>query len=168
MYSSIAIANYFLDLAEAEDQYLTPLKLQKLVFIAHGWHLALYEEPLIWERVEAWRWGPVISPVYDEFKYYGNHPITGRGTTIRRMSQDPRDIIEDIPEVDANDIKTREFLDKVWEVYGKYTGTQLANLTHTKKSPWHQVWYEKNKGARDKAVINDSIIQHYYTNSPNE
>ena len=138
MYPSIAIANYFLDLAEAEDHYLTPLKLQKLVFIAHGWHLALYEEPLISERVEAWRWGPVISPVYHEFKYYGNTPITGRGTMIRRMSQNPRDIVEDIPKVDADDIKTREFLDKVWEVYGGYTGIQLANLTHTEKSPWHQ------------------------------
>ena len=168
MYPSIAIANYFLDLAKSEDQYLTPLKLQKLVFIAHGWHLALHEEPLISERVEAWRWGPVISPVYHEFKYYGNTPITGRGTMIRRMSQDPRDIIEDIPEVDTDDKDTKKFLDEVWEVYGGYTGIQLANLTHTKKSPWHQVWYKKNKGAQDKAVIDDAIIQHYYTNSPNE
>ena len=162
MYSSIAIANYFLDLAENKGEPLDALKLQKLVFIAHGWHLAIHNEPLISERVEAWRWGPVISQVYDVFKYYGDKEITGRGTMMRRMSQDPRDIIEDIPKVKADDKDTIEFLNEVWKVYGEYSGIQLANLTHEKGSPWHQVWHKQNNSAQRGAVIDDRIIQNYY------
>ncbi len=162
MYPSIAIANYFLDLADKNGEIITPLKLQKLVFIAHGWHLALYKEPLISERVEAWRWGPVISQLYHEFKHFGNQPITGRGTAIHKISQNPFSLQFITPEVDADDRKTREFLNEVWKIYGGYTGIQLANLTHEEESPWHQVWHKENRRAQRGAVIDDQIIQNYY------
>ena len=70
MYSAIAVANCFLDIADAQSRPITPLKIQKLVYIAHGWHLAIYEEPLIVELVEAWKWGPVIPLLYHEFKNF--------------------------------------------------------------------------------------------------
>ena len=44
-YSAKEIANYFLELSAKKD--ISPLKIQKLVYIAHGWHLALYGEPLV-------------------------------------------------------------------------------------------------------------------------
>jgi len=44
------------------------MKLQKLVYYAHGWHLALNNEPLIDEQVECWQYGPVISSLFHEFK----------------------------------------------------------------------------------------------------
>lgn len=53
-YPAIAIANYFLKLGKERGIAINPMKLNKLVYLAHGWHLALYDLSLIDEMVEAW------------------------------------------------------------------------------------------------------------------
>ena len=64
-YSSKAVANSFLDIAEAGNvNDISPMKLQKLVYYAHAWHLAFLGQPLIREEVQAWKFGPVIPDVY--------------------------------------------------------------------------------------------------------
>ena len=65
-YDVRAVANFFLDQAQEEGQKLDHMKLQKLAYIAHGWHLAITGEPLFHERVEAWPYGPVIPDLYHE------------------------------------------------------------------------------------------------------
>lgn len=77
-----AVANYFLDKAREDGVDLSPMKLQKLIYFAHGWHLAIYGEPLIDESVEAWAWGPVISSIYHDFKKYGRDPITSPAVVV--------------------------------------------------------------------------------------
>src|SRR5437870_3577302 len=81
-YEARAIANYFLDLAKLANQELNPMKIQKLVYYAHGWNLALDGQPLIDEAVEAWTYGPVIPSLYHEFKKYGGGPITSKASKI--------------------------------------------------------------------------------------
>ena len=94
----------------------------------------------------------------------------GRGTIgiIRQISQDTQDILEVIPNVDADDANTIRFLDKVWEVYRKYTGVQLANLTHEEGSPWHQVWHNGDNNAQHRVAIDDSTIRNHYQNLSTE
>ena len=40
-----------------------------------GFHLALFNEVLFEEEIEAWKYGPVISKEYYTFKVYGNNSI---------------------------------------------------------------------------------------------
>lgn len=68
-YSAKAIANKFLDIAESEGAKIDPMKMQKLVYIAHGWGLGFLGEPLITQDIEAWKYGPIISDLYHEFKH---------------------------------------------------------------------------------------------------
>ena len=84
-YRSLAVANWFIE----NLSKITPLKLQKLIYFAHGWHLAIRDQPLIDELVEAWEYGPVIPNVYHEFKVFGNQPITETGT-VWEMSDDKK------------------------------------------------------------------------------
>ena len=52
MYSSKAIANFFLDRGMDDDIEISPMKIIKLVYIAHGYHLAVTDVALIEDYVQ--------------------------------------------------------------------------------------------------------------------
>ena len=153
-YKAKAVANFFLDCASAEKKKLDPMKLQKLLYVAHGWHLALDNEPLIDERVEAWRYGPVIPSLYHEFKGVGSGPIEGYATrfNIHKLEFEEPRIDDADPIVD--------FLERIWDVYGEFTAVQLSNMTHQPESPWGKTW-SQNRGVRNLNISNDVIGEHY-------
>ena len=61
---SLAVANWFLEKAWRNNHNITAMSLQKLVYFAHCWQLALYNEPLTNEFPQAWSWGPVFRDIY--------------------------------------------------------------------------------------------------------
>src|ERR1700689_5397887 len=77
-YPASAIANELIKLSlQKTNSGLSPMKVQKLVYFAHGWYLALTGgRPMINEPVEAWKFGPVVPSLYYELKKYGETPIT--------------------------------------------------------------------------------------------
>lgn len=144
-YSAKAIANNFIDRANAAGQEITPMKMQKLVYIAHGWHLAVHDEPLIDETVEAWKFGPVIPSLFQAFKRYGASPITDYAGDAR------------LP----NDAKVRDVINQVMGVYGNKDAIYLMRLTHAKGSPWRSVRDEGNISPYGE-VIGDDVIKNHF------
>ncbi len=146
-----SVANFFIDIAGPGKKGISPLKLQKLVYFSHGWHLAIFDEPLIDEPIEAWRYGPVIDSLYHEFKRFGNNPITSPATL-------PIDDEFRIVPPPADEM-TRKLLNKVWEAYGKIHAHQLANITHRSDTPWSKTW---RPDSQENAVIDNKIIKAHY------
>jgi len=139
-FSADAVANYFLMLADREERSLDPMKLQKLVYFAHGWHLALTGRPLLSEPIQAWSYGPVIYSIYSEFKKYGDQPITSRAQEIRVENDGVATYEPDI-KMENQDLSwgksvSKAIIERVWALYKDYTGIQLSNLTHTEGTPW--------------------------------
>lgn len=153
-----AVANYFLEKAKRDGRGLTPLQVIKLVYIAHGWHLALTDEKLIEESPQAWQYGPVITSLYHELKGYGNKPISSL------LLSDFGPIYVDGTSGPCEPIRIQPteglepFLDRIWTVYGGLSGMQLSNLTHQANTPWHEAYDE---GVRNKQIDNDRIKEHY-------
>ena len=156
-YSSLAVANTFIDIAKKEDKLLTPMKLQKLVYFAHGWYLALEEKPLIHEQVEAWKYGPVIPTIYHEFKVYGTNGI--KKQAYESQLDESFNIITTKPIVE--DKETLEFLDKIWDTYGHFSGIQLSNATHEPDTPWSKTWGDGD--IPQGTDINNDTIKEYFT-----
>lgn len=154
-YLAKAIANYFLDRGWAEGKGVDPLKLQKLVYFAHGWHLGLYDSPLLDGGVQAWRFGPVIPTLYHEFKEFGNAPIDwpARDEETRH-----------VPRIPAHDEETRAFLDRIWSVYSDYSGLRLSDMTHKPGTPWANAWNESGRNI----MIPDSEIRRYFSSLARE
>ncbi len=154
---SVSIANYFVRKSFETGKELTPMKLVKLTYIAHGWYLALKDEALLSEAVQAWKYGPVVESVYESFKSYGAQQIF-------KYAFDTE--INNYPMVQTKEL--RKFLDKIWEVYGNYTGIQLSALTHKKNTPWDITWNVEGGSKMKSAIIKDSLIKEHYKTLVNE
>jgi uncharacterized phage-associated protein len=125
------------------------MKLIKLAYIAHGWHLGLYDEQLLDEVVYAWKYGPVIEKLYQDFKQYGNQQITELYSAHEGNYPLP-------------DSKIIPFLDTIWNSYSRYNGLQLSAMTHQSGTPWDIVWNQQGgKGEIYTIIPNDLIREHY-------
>lgn len=159
MHSSLAIANEFLSRAKEERRPLTHMQLQKLVYLAHGWNLAVNGRELIEDEFEAWEFGPVIRKLYNALTKYGKNPITH----LIRWGDDTPFIYDDdgiaraelLPEEAA-------VVAKVWSEYKGFEAFKLSALTHAKGSPWENI-YEKGKNK----VINKYDIWDYFADLAN-
>ncbi len=166
-FDSRAVANFFLQIAKEERQSLTPMKLQKLVYFAHGWHLAITQKPLIHEQVEAWSFGPVIRTVYDSFKHFGKNPITEFATREvwdweKGMPKVQYETPQ-LPDDESEDVKfTKDLLRRIWEVYGGYTDVQLSNMTHEPGTPWDQVFQDYQGDIPRSTDIPRKSLQEYF------
>ncbi|MGB3470498.1 MAG: type II toxin-antitoxin system antitoxin SocA domain-containing protein [Erythrobacter sp.] len=165
-YSAKAIANTMLDIAEAHGETLSPLKLLKLVYIAHGWHLGFTKEPLVEDELaEAWQYGPVFPGIYHEFKKFGRSPIRGRATEIEFPdigSNGEIDLNPSVatPCVEKSDAFVMQLLEKVWSQYGRYSAIALSNLTHKEQTPWHRK-HSDAENLRNVDIPNEMIEEHY-------
>lgn len=158
-YTAKAVANHFLDFGLTRRTKISPLKIQKLVYISHGWHLALSDgEPLVAdEYAEAWPYGPVFPSVYHEFKHYGSSAIRDYATDFELKGTKFKLVR---PRVETDDANVIALLGRVWKVYGDFSSLQLSGMTHAPGTPWDIIW-NKNKGMRNVHIPNDLIRRHY-------
>ncbi len=156
-YDAKAVANYFLDLAAKNNTSITPMKLQKLIFFAHGWHLALAGEPLIADQVEAWQFGPVVPSIYHEFKHERSGAITCKAT---ELDLENFELVElSVPECDET---ARKVMDRIWEIYGGLSAKRLSDLTHLPGTPWDsaiKLWGDSTR----RIPILDADIDKYFS-----
>lgn len=138
MVDIIDAARYLVFLSYGRKQYsLTPLKLQKLLYLAQGWSYVWDKKAAFSDEFEAWQYGPVSKKVYEEFKRYGRSEIP------------EREGIDSLRDFDVT-----ETLAAIWDEYGKKTAYDLVELTHQQK-PWRDAYSQKTK------ITNNSIKQYF-------
>lgn len=147
--SSEAVANWFINKARECGDSITAMKLQKLIFYAHGWCLALYEDPLVEDQVEAWTYGPVFPHIYHLAKSYGSKPIT---SLLNEFFSEPSIVGAGDPRV--------PLLERIWDIYGKYSAIELSEMTHEPGGPWDTT-IKENPGRRG-TDIPDEVLKVYF------
>ncbi|BCY13133.1 Panacea domain-containing protein [Actinoplanes sp. L3-i22] len=93
------------------------MRLQKLVYYSQAWHLALLDEPLFTDTIQAWRDGPVTMTLWDQHR--------GQRTVSSWPAGDPA-------RLNAAGARVVEL---VCQVYGALSGDDLSELTHN-ELPW--------------------------------
>lgn len=156
--TAVEVANEFLALASRDSlaDTVDQMKLQKLLFYAHAWHLAYGRGPLFESDVEAWPWGPVVRDVYVQTKSNGRSPVKTALSELRRA--DSGDYSLQTPQGVSDGLKP--FIESVWQTLKAYSGIQLSNSTHAVGEPWTIV--ANAIGTATKPVIPNSLIEEVF------
>lgn len=111
-------------LCRASMWSLTPLQVQKLLYLANMYHIAYHQEPIVDQKFESWIYGPVQPSLYHTLEQYGSGPVNClpyiRGATIAPTQ--------------------KAVLDFVRAAYGMLNTNQLIRITHRDGGGWAKNW----------------------------
>ena len=140
------IADFFLN-----KDSLTPKKLQKLVYYAYAWFIALNNENeneitniLFNEQPEAWIHGPVFPSLYNKYKKYNWNEIEKKEIHSSKLNKD-----------------LKAFLNDVWIKFGKFSADELEYMTH-QEEPWEKARNNIAHTIRSNEKISNKDIFIYY------
>lgn len=129
-------------LCEGSGWSISNLEMQKLLYIAHMFHLGRAGEPLISDRFEAWDYGPVQPSLYHKAKIYGSSHV---GKIFRS----------------AADLEPGSELDLINETVNELSHSasgRLVAITHWSEGAWAKHYVP---GGRGIVIPNEDILQEY-------
>ena len=137
----------------------THLKLEKLVYLCYADYICKTGKKLFEDDIFAFRYGPVISSVYEYYKAYGDKYIEENSSDLlpatksTYMSARSRILFSE-----SGREKVR-YVDDTIKYYGDMSAGQLVELTHLPGTPWTETY----DGGRYKK-ISDECIKQFHKN----
>lgn len=132
------IGQYFL----SKNPELTDIQIQKLVYYAYSWYMVLHGGKKMFDELpEAWIHGPVFRTLFDSMKNYEN--------------------FSNLDNIEQMGKSNSEFLDKIYDVYGKYSGNDLERMTHS-ELPWREARHGLQPHEFSQNKIKDRDIMKCY------
>src|SRR5262249_45294636 len=145
---ALDVARYLVYLAtcEPEPDFLSHLRLQKLLYYVQGWSLALRNRPMFDERIEAWAHGPLVRDVSCVLSGYGDRPIVLNDIGL------PEKLVEE----------EMGFIESVWESYKQFSAISLRAMSH-KEQPWLDARMGQSPADRCENEITQSAMRAFFT-----
>ena len=128
-------------MASRSGWILSNLELQKILYIAHMFHLGRHGTALVGGEFQAWDLGPVHPVLYRAVRQFGADPVT------------QIDFPGNIEEGTEKDLLS----EAVDELSGK-TGAQLVAITHWEDGAWAKNY---KPGVRGQVIPTKDIIDEY-------
>lgn len=137
---------------------VTPLKLQKLVYISYEKFIKLTGVKLFPETIYAWKHGPVVEELYHAYKSAGSNTISNNedednSSTFKISEVAVPSTFMRIFASEHGEIALSVILDTLVE-YGEKGAWELVDITHQEGTPWSRVY---SPGA-NKVISDDLII----------
>ena len=142
-FSAEQIANWFIRRFNQDvpngGEYLTQLKLQKLMYFSQGFNLALYNKPLFNGDIIHRQYGPVVKSLADHFMK-------------KNQSAEP---IKELFNIDTIELEgdTLALLEVVYKRYGQYSSYKLVEISH-QTEPW--------QNTKEGEIITLESIRKYF------
>ena len=121
---------------------LSNLEMQKLLYIAHMFHLGIQGNPLVHGNFEAWDLGPVHPVLYHKVKIFGARPVRNIFRSVPKL--------EEGTELDTLNNTVKELMN--------LDSAMLVNITHWPRGAWAKNYVPGKRGT----IIPDSHIKDEY------
>jgi uncharacterized phage-associated protein len=159
MYDARQVANFLLDAGDREGIALTHLSLQKIVYFSHGLSYARFGEPLISNKIEAWKNGPVVRELYFAFSNSGDRRIATRAKMLSFETRREEPIAYDFPD------RVASHLTDTLHIYGPIPAWKLVSMTHEVGTPWEVTVAKAENHANVGMHIDEALIRGFFVGS---
>jgi len=134
----------------------THLKLEKLVYLCYADYLCTEKKKLFDDKIYAYKLGPVIESVYKKYKKSRRDLVEDdkktEDETKKKLPIRSRIIASE------EGLKKILSIDKSLEKYGKYSASQLVDMTHRNSTPWTKA----GAGTEQYQEISDELILKFH------
>ncbi len=159
-YNVLDIARYTINYAHDNDQSISNLKLQKLLYYVQAAFLVstgvegCFRDPIL-----CWRHGPVIKRVYDEYSRYGADEIPYQANYHRIVLVDGRLCLQKKKFTDDFlDMNDKRLMNRVLDGLLPYEAWYLVDRTH-EEDPWRELSHYNEE------ITLESIQRYFSTHS---
>lgn len=146
MITALNVANTFIDRAKQDDINITPMKLQRLIYIFYKEYLKKTNKKLFAEKFEVWKYGPVLSDVYYAFQKY-------RANAINDFYYDNNRHYTTVKLIPGTAFYS--VFNAVWNKYSHYSGTFLSDLMHQENTAWFKADKRNDNYLDDKEIFQE-------------
>ncbi|MDP4117655.1 MAG: DUF4065 domain-containing protein [Bacillota bacterium] len=145
----LLISNTILQRAFQDNIPVTPMKLQKLIYLVYREYLKRTGNPLFSERFEAWKYGPVLSCVYNCFKHYCASPILNY-----YIGEEGKAKVYDL----RGNSAFSQVINQIWDRYKDEGAIQLSSKTHQAGSAWDKANLKGELFLNDEDIKSESWV----------
>jgi uncharacterized phage-associated protein len=152
-YSIRGIANWILDFAESKGHRPTNMAINKLAFFAFEALLLQRSRVMTKAKIEAWDHGPVFRELYQDFRKYGDRPISGRANFYSVQTGNIETSRVDLHPDDESVLALA-----LTPLVG-LRASQLRDMSHIAGGAWHRVWSYEGYANPGMEITPEVIIE---------
>jgi len=132
-HSGLDVAWYVVDYARSNNNEITNLKLQKILYYIQATSIKKNNAVFFNRPIEAWRHGPVIREVYNYYRAYMHKPITDTYAPINDFTENEKKLMQDVIKkfikLDEWDLVDKTHNEDPWKLAssnGKYLNDEIT------------------------------------------
>lgn len=137
------VADWLVGFCQEHGDVITNMRLQRLLYFAQAWHLALEGSTLFPELMQAWPSGPVQPDVFARFSYNEHRPIESHRSAPRL----PKAIVQ--------------HLNDVMRAYGTLNAFELE-LQAQRDLPWNEARIGLSDENPARPAISNQSMRKFY------
>lgn len=125
-------AYYLISLFNKDNKEVTQLQVQKIMYFFEAYYMCIKDVDKLYDcNFNAWAFGPVSIPLYQDLKKFGDSNII--------LNDKQKEFSQNITE------DKKRILKYIYTVFGNLSAMELVKLTHRKDSPWYSKWIENGE-----------------------